>query len=183
MDGFAKVKLFRQRKGDAGSFPLSATWFSNVAFNTFRNGDDVIEANPSYRYSFAHQLILARKFSPSFSLQVAPLVIHRNLKEPTDKSNDVIAVEGGGRIKVSKRVSINADYTYRLPAYQDNPYHNSFSVGVDIETGGHVFQLHFTNSQGMIEEMFVARTTGQWSNGDIFYGFNISRQFALKGRK
>lgn len=183
VDGFAKVKLFRQRNGIAESFPVSVTWFSNVAYNTFRNDDDVIEANPSYRYSFAHQLIVARKFSPSFSLQVSPLVIHRNLKEPTDKSNDVIAVEGGGRIKVSKRVSINADYIYRLPAYQDNPYHNSFSVGVDIETGGHVFQLHFTNSQGMIEEMSVARTTGQWSEGDIFYGFNISRQFALKRRK
>ncbi|HEX5170819.1 MAG TPA: DUF5777 family beta-barrel protein [Cyclobacteriaceae bacterium] len=183
LDGYAKVKLLRQRKGDAGSFPFSATWFSNVAYNSFRNGDELMEGNASYRYSFAHQLILARKFSPRLSLQVAPILIHRNLEELTDRSNDVFAIEGGGRIKISKRVSINADYIYRLGAYADNPYHNSFSLGVDIETGGHVFQLHFTNSQGMIEEMFVTRTGGQWSKGDIFYGFNISRQFVLKKKK
>jgi hypothetical protein len=79
------------------------------------------------------------------------------------------------RVKVSKRVSVNVDYIYRLPGYTYKPNDNSFSLGVDIETGGHVFQLHVTNSQGMIEEMFVNRTDGQWSKGDLFYGFNISR--------
>jgi Membrane bound beta barrel domain (DUF5777) len=183
MDGYAKVKLLRQRKGTSGSFPISATWLSNVAVNTLRNGDELLENNHVYRYSFAHQLILARKFSPKLSLQAAPILIHRNLKEATEESNDIMAVEFGGRIKVSKRVSINADYIYRLPGDQEDVYHNSLSFGVDIETGGHVFQLHFTNSQGIIEELFVTRTAGQWRKGDIYYGFNISRQFVLKKSK
>lgn len=182
-DGYVKYKLLRQRKNNASSFPVSITWFSNAAYNTLKNGDEVIEENPEYRFSFAHQLIIARKFSPGVSLQVAPILIHRNLKEEFETSNDTYAVELGGRVKVSKRVSINADYFYRLNTNTVNPYYNSFSLGVDIETGGHVFQLHFTNSQGMIEEMFVTRTDGQWSKGDIFYGFNISRQFALKQKK
>ncbi|MCI0752013.1 MAG: DUF5777 family beta-barrel protein [Flammeovirgaceae bacterium] len=183
IDGYAKYKLLRQRSNASASFPLSVTWFSNVAYNALKNGDEVIEENPEYRFSFAHQLIIARKFSPGVSLQVAPILIHRNLKEEFETSNDTYAVEFGGRVKVSKRVSINADYIYRINTNTDNPYYNSFSIGVDIETGGHVFQLHFTNSQGMIEEMFVTRTDGQWSEGDIFYGFNISRQFALKKKK
>jgi hypothetical protein len=182
-DGYVKYKLLRQRKNNASSFPVSITWFSNAAYNTLKNGDEVIEENPEYRFSFAHQLIIARKFSPGVSLQVAPILIHRNLKEEFETSNDTYAVEFGGRVKVSKRVSINGDYIYRINSNTDNPYYNSFSLGVDIETGGHVFQLHFTNSQGMIEEMFATRTDGQWSKGDIFYGFNISRQFGLKQRK
>lgn len=183
IDGYVKLKILRQRKSDDGSFPVSVTWFSNTALNTFRNGDVVIAENSSYRYSFAHQLIIARKFSSNISLQISPILIHRNLKDASEKSNDTYAIECGGRVKVSKRVSINADYIYRISPSQSSPYTNSFSLGVDIETGGHVFQLHFTNSQGMIEEMFVTRTDGKWSNGDIFYGFNISRQFALRKKK
>jgi hypothetical protein len=183
IDGYVKLKLLRQRKSDLGTFPVSITWFSNTALNTFRNGDVVIQQNSSYRYSFAHQLIIARKFSSTLSLQVAPILIHRNLKEAGEKSNDTYAIEFGGRVKVSKRVSINADYVYRISPETNSPYTNSLSLGVDIETGGHVFQLHITNSQGMIEEMFVTRTDGKWSNGDIFYGFNISRQFGLQKKR
>ncbi len=183
IDGYVKYKLIRQRKNEVSAFPVSITWFSNVAYNTLKNRDEIIDGNPVYRYSFAHQLIIARKFSGRVSFQVAPILIHRNLKEEFETSSDTYAVELGGRVKVSKRVSVNADYICRLQAGTNNPNYNSFSLGVDIETGGHVFQLHITNSQGMIEEMFVTRTDGQWSKGDIFYGFNISRQFALKHKK
>lgn len=182
VDGFFKAKLFRQRKNINGLFPVSITWFSNIALNTFKNGNPIVDANYNYRYSYAHQLIIARKFSNALSLQVAPLLIHRNLQELNDKGNDAYAVEIGGRLKVSKRVSINTDYIYRVPGSTNNTYNNSGSIGVDIETGGHVFQLHLTNSQGMIEQMFATRTQGQWRKGDIFYGFNISRQFNV-GKK
>ncbi|HEV8511991.1 MAG TPA: DUF5777 family beta-barrel protein [Cyclobacteriaceae bacterium] len=179
-DGFIKAKVLRQRKNENGLFPVSITWFSNTAVSTLKNGDVTVDGNSLYRYSFAHQLIIARKFTSALSLQVAPILIHQNLKEPGDKSNDTYAIGFGGRIKMTKRVSINADYIYRLPDYQNKLYYNSASMGVDIETGGHVFQLHLTNSQGMIEQMFVSRTDGQWSAGDIYYGFNISRQFKLR---
>jgi hypothetical protein len=179
IDSYAKVKLLRQRKNEMGSFPVSVTVFSNVAINTLRNVDASLDDSRVYRYSYAYQLIIARKFTDGLSLQVAPILIHRNLRDVTEKYNDAYAVEGGGRIKITQRTSINVDYIYRLPGYQNGQYNNSLSLGFDIDTGGHVFQLHVTNSQGMIEETFVNRTSGQWNKGDIFYGFNISRRFAL----
>jgi len=182
-DGFIKLKIFRQRKNDESFFPVSVTWFSNMASKALRTGDDQVEQNRAYRYGYAHQIIIARKFNSSISLQVAPILIHRNLTESFNQANDIYAVEFGGRVKVSKRVSINADYIYRLPDYHYAPYVNSASLGIDIETGGHVFQLHVTNSQGMIEETFVSRTDGHLNQGDLFYGFNISRRFQLKKKK
>jgi hypothetical protein len=179
-DGFAKIKILRQRKNEQSSFPVSITWFSNISSTTLRKGDNLVDQNHLYRYAYAHQLIIARKFNSSISLQVAPILVHRNLAEPSDNSNDTYAIEGGGRAKISKRISINADYIYRLPNYRSALYVNSVSIGIDIETGGHIFQLHVTNSQGMIEEMFVSRTGGRLNKGDLFYGFNISRQFQVK---
>jgi hypothetical protein len=179
VDGFYKMKLIRQGKSKNKSIPVSVTWFSNAALNTFRNGDIAINENYKYRLSFAHQLIVARKFSNNLSLQVAPILIHRNLKEESAASNDSFAVALGGRTKISNRVSVNWDYIWRS-ADDESIYSNSLSLGVDLETGGHVFQLHLTNSQGMIEETFADRTVGKWSSGDIFYGFNISRRFNLK---
>jgi len=182
-DGFTKIKIFRQRKSNQRSFPVSLTWFSNISITSLRNGDGGVKQNSNHRYAYAHQIIIARKFNDAISFQVAPIVIHRNLSESINQSNDIYAIEGGGRAKLSKRVSINVDYIYRLSNYNYAPYDNSLSLGVDIETGGHVFQLHVTNSQGMIEEMFVNRTDGRWSKGDLFYGFNISRQFQLKKKR
>jgi len=180
-DSFFKMKVLQQTTG-VSAFPFSVTWFSNVTSNTITRKADLYNMDIKYRYAFAHQIIIARKFSPSLSMQVAPIMIHRNLKED-GKPNDAFAVAGGGRVRVTKRLSINADYVYRLKKYQYEPYTNSFSLGVDIETGGHVFQLHVTNSQGIVEEVFAGRTEGSWSKGDIFYGFNISRQFNLRKEK
>jgi len=182
-DGFTKFKIARQRHGDHGAFPVSITWFSNIAIATINNSDPIIEQNGKYRYSYAHQLIIARKFNSSVSLQVAPILIHQNLTASKNQANDSYAISTGGRVKITKRLSVNAEYIYRIPNFDYAPYHNSLSLGVDIETGGHVFQLHVTNSQGMIEEMFVNRTDGQLLNGDLFYGFNISRQFTIGKRK
>ena len=181
-DGYFKTKLLRQRNSKEGAFPFSMTWFSNMAINTLRTDDALLNANKSYEYSYAHQLIIARRFSRFFSFQVAPILIHTNLAE-TNQSNDAFAIGGGGGFTVSKRISFNIDYVYRLPDNQYKPYTNSLSLGVDIETGGHVFQLIVTNSQGIIEQVFVPKTEGLWSKGDLFYGFNISRQFNLKKNK
>ncbi|MDH3649934.1 MAG: DUF5777 family beta-barrel protein, partial [Saprospiraceae bacterium] len=104
---------------------------------------------------------------------------HRNLVETNDERNDVFALGIGGRQKLSKRVSINFEYFYVLPDYLAEKYRNSLSFGFDIETGGHVFQLHFTNSTAMIEKGFVTETVGDWGDGGIHFGFNISRVFSL----
>jgi hypothetical protein len=124
-------------------------------------------------------LIIGRKFNENFSLQLNPGIVHRNLVPGVDDPNDVIHISGAGRMKLTKRIALNAEYFYVLPDQIPDIYHNSLSLGFDIETGGHVFQLHFTNSTGMFERAFITETTGDWGKGDIRYGFNISRVFTL----
>ena len=113
--------------------------------------------------------------------QLTPMLLHYNLVPASTDKNNVFVLGLGGRMKVTQRMSVNAEYDY-LPDGQINSYkrYNSLSAGIDIETGGHVFQLHLTNSQGMVEPLFLGKTTGSWTKGAIFFGFNVSRAFNLK---
>jgi len=99
------------------------------------------------------------------------------------EKNDVYALGTAARIKITKRLAVNAEYIYLLPDQVAPGITNSLSVGVDIETGGHVFQLHLTNSTSMIEKGFISETTNSWSDGGIHFGFNVSRVFTVKRRK
>ena len=141
--------------------------------------------NTKYRSAYSTQLLLARKFNSTVSLQLIPTWLHYNLVPTTSDKNEVFALGIGGRIKVTKRSGITAEYNY-VPDNQlvSAERHNSFSVGWEIETGGHVFQLIFTNSQAMTEPQYIGQTTGEWSDGDIYFGFNVSRIFNItKGAK
>jgi hypothetical protein len=129
--------------------------------------------------AYTHQLIIARKFSSSFSFQISPTLVHRNSVTENEDPNDIYALGAGGRIKLTKRLSLNAEYYYQFNTIEDSPMMNSVAIGFDIETGGHVFQLHFTNSRAMIEKGFITETTGDFFDGDIHFGFNISRTFQL----
>jgi Membrane bound beta barrel domain (DUF5777) len=187
-DYFLKYKLFRQSKG-LKNMPFTTTLLAGGAINamptgyTTELGTTMKFFDNVERQSYFGQIILARKFSESLSLQIMPTFLHNNKAESTEVENDVAAVGIGGRIKLSKRISLNGEYYAVIREYEDDndtyPYKNSLSIGFDIETGGHVFQLHFTNSRGMIEKQFITGTTGQWSKGDIHYGFNISRVFSF----
>jgi hypothetical protein len=128
---------------------------------------------------YTFQLILGRKFSEGFSLQVSPTVVHRNLVKTRQEANTVMAVAAAGRVKLTKRVALNAEYIYVAPDQLAPGFRNSLSLGFDIETGGHVFQLHFTNSTAMLEHGFVTETIGDWAKGGVHFGFNISRVFTL----
>jgi hypothetical protein len=172
-----KAKLLKQ-KLENGS-PISITSYHAVFANTLK-WTNTNRANLfSSRLSYAHQVMIARKFNQSFSLQLTPTYIHRNLVEFSSINNDYLALGVGGRYKLTKRISVNAEYFHQLERPHEN-FTNSLSLGVDIETGGHVFQLHITNSRGMFEKAFIGETTGTWSEGDLYFGFNISRVFGLK---
>ena len=135
------------------------------------------------RLDFVHQIMIARKFSPGFSLQLTPSYLHRNMVETANDPNDIFAIGAGSRLKLTKRLSINAEYFYLFKPDNDllsTAIYNPFSLGLDIETGGHVFHIILTNSVGMRENGFLGHTTGSWLNGDIHLGFNISRIFQLK---
>ncbi|MBP7239446.1 MAG: hypothetical protein KBA14_04430 [Saprospiraceae bacterium] len=177
-DGFIKYKFLRQSTG-AKKMPLTMAALSTMAIKTLKPSDPTRENYFSSNLYYTFQLIMGRKFSESFSLQLSPTLVHRNLVATTEEENDVFAIGVAGRIKLSKRTSLNAEYIYVLPGQLAEQYRNSLSIGFDIETGGHVFQLHFTNSTSMIEKGFVAETVGNWADGDIHFGFNISRTFSV----
>ena len=182
-EGNLKVKLLRQSSGGK-VVPVSLTWYSGMYINGLRWDEPERENYFSSRISYAHQLIVTRKFSKSLSLAFMPSYLHDNLVQTAEMNNDQFALGFGGRVKLTNRLSLNAEYHYRLikRIEENDPFNNSFSIGVDIETGGHVFQMHLTNSRGMFETAFIGETSGQWIDGDIFFGFNISRVFTV-GRR
>jgi hypothetical protein len=186
VDVFGKFRLLRQSTG-ARRVPVSVTLFASDAIvtePTVANAAGTEYFNNMQRQNFTGQVLIARKFSERLSLQLAPTLLKLG-KAPTDDQL-VVAVGVGGRYKVSRRVALVAEYYY-VPEDTRKAFgsYNALALGFDIETGGHVFQLHFTNSQGMIEKQFLTNTTGSWGRGDIHYGFNISRTFSFdkKARK
>ncbi len=172
-DGFLKLKLLRQSSG-ARRFPVSMVAFSSAAIKTLTS-ETPLEFTD--RLFYTHQLLIGRKLSELLSLQLMPTLVHRNQVAEADGENDVYALGAGGRIKLTARVSLNGEYYYRLTVPEDDPGFNSLAVGFDIETGGHVFQLHLTNSRAIIEKGFITETTGNFFAGDIHFGFNVSRVF------
>lgn len=180
-NGFTKIRLLRQAK--SGKFmPVSLSYVGAV---NVKSGPFDYPDRENYFYSrltYVNQLLIARKFNESLSVQLTPTMIHRNLVENAIDDNDVYALGIGARYKISKRISFNAEYYYvaKAPANPSSPtFRNPLSVGFDIETGGHVFQIMLTNSSGMIEKHFIADNQGDWLDGDIHLGFNISRAFSF----
>jgi hypothetical protein len=178
-DGFVKFKILRQSTG-AKKTPITLCVFGSTAIKTIKFADPDRENFFSSRLYYTGQLILGRKFSNAFTLQLSPTWVHRNLVTTNNEENDVFALGTAARLKLGKRTAINGEYIYVLPDQLGPGYKNSLSIGFDIETGGHVFQLHFTNSTSMIEKGFVAETVGDWADGDVHFGFNISRVFNIK---
>lgn len=183
-DGFTKFTVLRQSTG-ARKMPVSVSLFSSIAATSVKWADTSRTNYFSSRLSYVHQVLVARKFSPSFSFQIAPTFVHRNLVATELDPNDLYVVGAGGRMKLTKRISLNAEYYYvaNPRKYMSQKTYDPLSIGFDIETGGHVFQLFFTNSLPCIEKGFIGETTGSWLKGDIHFGFNISRVFTLKKEK
>jgi hypothetical protein len=177
-DNFLKYKLLRQTQG---GMPVTVVVYTNMAIATadHSTSDRVIKFE--HRLTYTNQLLIARKFNKTLSLQLSPTHIHRNVVPTPQDQNDVFAVGFGGRYKILKRVSFNAEYFYLLPGKTADNFSNSFALGFDIETGGHVFNLNFTNSAGLTESQFIPQTSGDWKK-TLRFGFNISRVFSLKKR-
>jgi Membrane bound beta barrel domain (DUF5777) len=181
-DAFGKYRFLRQSKGER-NMPISAAIASSIMLTTLKWQDPTRENLFSSRLQYAHQLIIARKFSEGTAIQLMPTMVHYNLVPKATDPNDILALGIGGRQRITKMVSVNAEYYYLLPGSRFEGTTNSFSIGFDIETAGHVFQLHFTNSRGMTERTFISETAGSWGKGNILFGFNISRMFNLQKKK
>ena len=181
-DGFIKYKLLRQSTG-LKNMPVTVALLGTMAITTLKWEDPNRDNLFSSRLYYTTQLIIGRKFSNAISLQLSPSLVHRNLVATYEEENNVFALGFAGRVKLNKRLSINGEYIYVFPNQLAEGFRNSLSIGFDIETGGHVFQLHFTNSTSMIEKGFITETVGKWSDGGVHFGFNISRVFTLKQPK
>jgi hypothetical protein len=179
MDTYLRYKVLRQASG--GGMPVSVTAFVNAAVKTSPKKEDAgYDITLQDRMSYTAQVIIARKITPALSLQLMPSLVHKNTVDETIENNDQVALGIGGRVKVSKSVSLNTEYYHRFNVPDGNPYYNSLGFGVDIETGGHVFQLVLTNTRGLTERAFITETTGNFFAGDLHLGFNVTRTFQFK---
>lgn len=181
-DGFVKAKIMRQTEGKGN--PISMSYVGAMSVQSMPA--PVLPPGQEYYFSnrlyYVNQLLISRKFNDWLSLQLMPTHIHYNLVPTTAEPNDLVAIGAGGRIKLSNRVTLNGEYYYRVPGTEQLGYHNVLSLGVDIETGGHVFQLMLSNSRAMTERSLIGQTPGQWgikSTDAIHLGFNISRVFTI----
>ncbi len=183
-DGFLKYRLLKQTtKG--GGMPVSVTLFTGV-YHTFLQ-NVIIDGKNKYqtvpdRLSYCHQIMVGRKFSSRFSFQLTAAMVHFNLVDKITDKNDCFVVGGVTRFKFAKRQAITVEYGYRLNKYSNEKYYDSFGIGYDLETGGHVFQIHLTNSFGLTEDQYFMYTNSSWDNWGIRLGFNISRVFSLQGK-
>ena len=182
-DGYAKLKLIRQSKGGR-NFPFTITTLLGTGYRPFYRDDDRPEGFKNvHRLAYVTQLLIARKFTTNVSFQLMPTLVHRNIVYKSFEENDQLALGLGARVKVTKSVALTSEYYYRLNTPAGDRNRNTLGLGVDIETGGHVFQLVMTNTRGLTERAFIAETTGDFADGDIQFGFNVTRTFQLKHKK
>ena len=173
-DFSAKYSLQPQIKD---GFPVSIVGFSSIGINNLLDESIYPKLEFNNRMIYVSQVLVSRKFNNKLSLQLAPTFFHENFVVDDNQDNSQIALGMGGRYKLSNRWSLNVDYAAHLNRASTSPYKNPLSIGVDIETGGHVFQMHFSSSQGIHESGFLGNTTGDWNKGEVFFGFNLLRVF------
>jgi hypothetical protein len=191
MDGYVKYKVLRQSSGSR-TVPVSITALGGLAYSISPKKD---EEPPGFkavdRLAYVGQLLIARKFTTALSLQIMPTIVHKNAVNNFLEKNDQLAVGIGGRLKVTKSVALTSEYYYRInppdndrfAQLQQDKRYNAIGFGVDIETGGHVFQLVITNTSSLTERTVITQTNGDFFGGDIHLGFNVTRTFQLKKNK
>lgn len=178
LDGVLKFRLLRQVINGLGS-PITLSYVAGSTLSTLEWPEPERGNFFSSRIGYYHQLLLGRKLNETFSVQLTPSLVHRNLVATRTEPNDIFALGLGGRFKTNARMALTFDY-FVVPGTKLVDHNNSLSLGIDIETGGHVFQLHVSNSRGLNERQFITGTNGRWDKGDLFFGFNLSRVFTLR---
>ena len=184
VDGFLKYRILQQTEGKGRNIPVSMVWFSSIGINGLKWADPTIPYEFKHRIAYTHQVLIARKFSSNFSMQLMPTLVHFNLVQSQEDANQIYAMGFGARYKVHKRVALSAEAYPMINRHQAQLVNGlepqtAVALGVDIETGGHVFQLHVTNTQAMVEKGFIAETPSEFPRGPLYFGFNISRSFSF----
>lgn len=181
-DGYVKYRVLRQNVSN--KMPVSLTFYGGTYYTAMRDMNAEVNGYDKYHYpsdrlSYAVQFILARKFSENLSVQLSPSYVHYNLVEAITDKNDIYALGAAFRYKFTKRMAITAEYGFRSNSYTDQKYYDTLGLGLEIETGGHVFQMFLTNSAGIAETQFIPHTSTTWKDGGVRLGFNVTRAFNL----
>ena len=183
-DGFIKYRPLQQSTGGKNPSPVSVVLITGITCISKKWEDPTRTNFFSSRLGYYNEVIVGRKFNENFSMQIAPTHVHLNIVDSANYTNDLFAVGFGARYKLSKRTAFVVDYHYLLKIGKNQTQFelmkNPLAIGFDIETGGHVFQLHFSNSNGMNEKAFITNTTHSWGKGEVSFGFNLSRVFTVK---
>lgn len=197
LDGAVKWRFLEQTTDN--KVPLTLCVYSIASLSPVRKeqlyaGADSTWAADSAKFAhrmvYTTQLVIARKFTPWLSVAITPSYTHRNYvlsrinaSNLSVDENDLFSVGAGIRLKISRSVSILADYFYVMSDYRKNnpavPYYNPLAVGIEIETGGHVFHVDFTNASGITENYLIPNSPDSWAKGGYKFGFNISRVFQI----
>lgn len=169
-EGTVKYRISTQNK----KMPVTLVGYHSLQINSQLDSDTYPRLSFQNRLAYVSEILISRAFSKKLSLELVGAFIYKNLYNPQIENQKQLSVGAGGRFKLSKRLSLNAEYLYaNMPSFYNNP----LSLGLDIETGGHVFQLLFTNSQAMTESEYLTNATGDWTKGEIYFGFNLYRVF------
>ncbi|MBL4652252.1 MAG: hypothetical protein JKY53_05220 [Flavobacteriales bacterium] len=186
IDGSIKYRLLTQTVNN--KIPVSVAFLAQMAFTPQIDPDSLYLKNV-HRLSYTYQLIIARKFGPKISVEILPTINHRNIirkyvNNDAVEANTMLALGAGGRFKISPRTAILIDYFYIFSPYRQNNsgFSNPLGIGLEIETGGHVFHATLTNAAGIVESNFLPNTTESWKGLGIKLGFNISRVFNIGKR-
>ena len=185
LDGFVKYRLLHQSRGD-GAKPVSVVLVTGVTCETLPFTDQTVANFFTSRLAFFQQILIGSKISNDFSFQISPTLIHKNLVTFKSYHNDIYALGVGGRVRITNRISLTVDWYHPFNLIRSQEINGAtilkydpLAIGFDIETGGHVFQVHLSNSVGMNERAFITETFNNWAKGGIQLGFNISRIFQL----
>jgi hypothetical protein len=186
-DGFIKVKILKQSKGKK-PMPITLTYFADMSYNSLKWDDPNKKDYTSSRIAYVHQLIIAKSIKDRLGIQVVPTLVHKNMVPTKEDKNDIFALGFGGNFKISDKYAITGEYYYLLPnqiksQVNGKDVNNSLSVGLNIYTGYHVFQVFVTNSNFTVEKGFITQTTDKWTKGAIHIGFNIVRRFNIVHKK
>lgn len=194
LDGSLKWRFMSQTTDNKS--PLSIVLYSDAAFSPVKEDefylgvDSAVPHKMAHRLSYTTQLIIARKFNWRLSLELIGSYNHRNFvknyQNPANAAfdaNDLFSAGIAGRFKITKRFSLIFDYFHNFSPFRTGNtsigYYKPLGIGFEIETGGHVFTLNFTNAKGIIENDFLPNTTDDWLKGGFKFGFNISRVFTV----
>ncbi|WP_299680849.1 DUF5777 family beta-barrel protein [uncultured Dokdonia sp.] len=179
-DAAVKYRFLRQTEGKS---PVTLVGYHLLTINTDLDSDLFPDLTFSDRVGYANQLLISRKFNDWLSLQLTPTFFHDNTVIEDGQDNSQFALGIGGRFKFTKRLAFIGDYGIHLNRVSNSVFNNSLALGLEIETGGHVFQLHVSNARAIFANGFLGQARGDFGEGNIFLGFNISRAFSLGSKK